>query len=270
MNDVHKSLLELLGSFQKICGENNLKYYASGGTLLGAVRHQGFIPWDDDIDLFMPRDDYEKLFKKVELDSRYKVEELDGIGHFVDTSIYISHGNEYWDKRYPNLSIDLFPLDGSPNIKPLRFIHITYCLMYFAIFKFKNIEYAIETESLKNRINRSKIEKWLIKNGKFFHKFVAWIDDEKFNKRFKELQMKYSFRDSDYVGVYCGRHRYKEFFHKRIIGTGKRVPFEDGWVMIFNMPENWLTKIYGDEYMKLPDEIRRERHGCLRIMPLEK
>ena len=243
-----------------------MKYYASGGTLLGAVRHQGFIPWDDDIDLFMPRDDYEKLFKKVELDSRYKVEELDGIGHFVDTSIYISHGNEYWDKRYPNLSIDLFPLDGSPNNKLLRNLHITHCLICFAIFKFKNIEFTMETEMLKNRTNRSRIERWMISHGDILFKLSSWINEEKFNQKFQKLQRKYDYEKSDYVGVYCGRHRYKEFFAKSDIGSGRMVPFEDGELRVPEKPKRWLTTVYGADYMKLPTVDKRESHGNLKIM----
>ena len=61
MTELQERLLEMLKWFHNFCEQNNLQYYAIGGTLLGAVRHQGFIPWDDDIDVGMPRKDYEKF-----------------------------------------------------------------------------------------------------------------------------------------------------------------------------------------------------------------
>ena len=63
MTEVQSKLLDMLVWFDRFCWENGLRYYALGGTLLGAVRHKGFVPWDDDIDLAMPREDYDKLHK---------------------------------------------------------------------------------------------------------------------------------------------------------------------------------------------------------------
>src|SRR5690554_3313505 len=63
LSEIQSKLLQMLKWFDGFCRENNLKYYAVGGTLLGAVRHQGFIPWDDDIDVAMPREDYRELEK---------------------------------------------------------------------------------------------------------------------------------------------------------------------------------------------------------------
>lgn len=73
-----KILLEMLAHFNQVCQENNIRYSLAYGTLLGAIRHQGFIPWDDDIDLFMLREDYEKLVQCWDRNGRYKFWEMMG------------------------------------------------------------------------------------------------------------------------------------------------------------------------------------------------
>ncbi len=116
--------LEMLNEFHKVCVENNLKYFLSDGTLLGAVRHNGFIPWDDDIDVVMLREDYEKFLKifndnfdtkKYTLQSKYS-EKLYPNGH---AQIRNNYTTQFTTQDYENLKlgkncgifIDIFPLD---------------------------------------------------------------------------------------------------------------------------------------------------------------
>lgn len=120
--ELFKIELQLLNEFKRVCKQNKLTYAACGGTLLGAVRHKGFIPWDDDIDLFMLRDDYEKLYK---LSHSFKK------GYFLQNTysddILRSHmqlrldnttcllRSDYKKKYHRGIFIDIFPLDYVPD-----------------------------------------------------------------------------------------------------------------------------------------------------------
>ena len=120
MNELQKCQLEILKEFIRICKDNNLQYYLVGGTCLGAVRHKGFIPWDDDIDVAMPRDDYDKFItlqdqmKKPYFIQTYKSDKnyiynfakvRDSSTTFVENFFACSQMNH-------GVWIDVFPLDG--------------------------------------------------------------------------------------------------------------------------------------------------------------
>ena len=115
--------LDILIAFNKFCQDNNLKYYLSGGTLLGAIRHKGFIPWDDDIDVCMPRPDYErlmKIFPNIYM-NKYKLKTISR-KNFICPFAKIIDINTRVDFKYlnnidKNLWLDIFPIDGLPKSK---------------------------------------------------------------------------------------------------------------------------------------------------------
>ena len=125
IDEVRKIQIERLQYLEKKCIENNLRYYLAYGTLLGAVRHKGYIPWDDDIDVVMPRADYEKFLNLMSKDthSYIKIVHLDNRKHFfgpyamlINTQTGMSHNavrQEYIDGL--GVYIDIFPLDGRPE-----------------------------------------------------------------------------------------------------------------------------------------------------------
>ena len=112
--EIKSSQLKILDYFVKVCEGNNLRYYLCGGTLLGAIRHKGFIPWDDDIDVFMPRPDYNALLK-LELQPpfqlRYfaKKNSLQPFIKIVDNSTMAKEKNSSLPTA---IWIDVFPIDG--------------------------------------------------------------------------------------------------------------------------------------------------------------
>ena len=120
MTEMQKRLFNMFKWFDSFCRDNNLIYYAVGGTLLGAVRHEGFIPWDDDIDVGMPRKDYELLTTKMgtEIQDHYILETV----HSMDKSYCYTFSKLYdtnttlvenvRSKLKRGIYIDVFPIDG--------------------------------------------------------------------------------------------------------------------------------------------------------------
>lgn len=149
IEELQKINLKTLEHVLKIIDKYNLKYYMLGGTMLGAIRHKGFIPWDDDIDIGLPRKDYEKFLEVAinELPDNYKVINFktDKDYHYYITrvqnintklvEIRFKHEN-----KYTHASIDIFPLDGFPNSKLRRDIHFFKILYRRAKMSLQNIK----------------------------------------------------------------------------------------------------------------------------------
>ena len=144
--------LMILKDFVEICDNNDIEYYLIFGTQIGAIRHQGFIPWDDDIDIMMFREDYEKFLKVMEenpnekytiFDPRYNEEYCFQFGRMSLNGTYWA---EYWDKQVSfklGIHIDLFVLDNLPDNKLKRWLFIQRCyvlarLYPISVLKFDN------------------------------------------------------------------------------------------------------------------------------------
>lgn len=137
LKDLQSIQLECLLEFDRICRENQIQYSLDGGSLLGAVRHKGFIPWDDDIDLIMLREDYERFFElcKTQLDTeRFFLQEHRTDPHYCvgyprirrNGTIYRRAGHEHM-KYHDGVFIDIFVLDNVPDNYILRRLHRFVC-----------------------------------------------------------------------------------------------------------------------------------------------
>ena len=125
-HEVQKIEYDILVTFDQFCEANHLTYMLAGGTLLGAIRHHGFIPWDDDIDVIMPRNDYDRLLQlpKTVIGNEQKKYEIwhwkNSGSHYpfikiVDPDTYVKTDYIRQKREIPHIWIDVFPLDGNPN-----------------------------------------------------------------------------------------------------------------------------------------------------------
>ena len=202
--------LSLLEKYIEICTKHNLRYYALGGTLLGAIRHKGFIPWDDDMDLGMPRKDYEKFLEicQNELPSNVILRiHDDNLGNtsIMDTSLQIEFGGVVCSPF-----IDVFPLDGYPSDGFHYFLHTNKIKYYRALSKISVIN------RLHNR-DRGFFENSIVKVSKILH-LDKLLNTEKINQKLQNTIKKYDFETSDLVGNVLGSYRERELAYKEVFG----------------------------------------------------
>lgn len=264
LRELQLAELDILKSILNIFEENNLKYFMLGGTFLGAVRHNGFIPWDDDIDIGMPRKDYEKF---IEI-SKEKLPNEFSLAYYKLDKDFLCYPIKIQDKRIKLLNIasknqkeeyawiDVFPLDGIPKNKFKKSIHKIELLIVRAIFKLSCFD---EIVSLRNIKSRPFIEKILIYVGLNFNIFKK-MDSNKLLDILDKLLKKYDYNNSEYVVNYMGAYKFKEMFHKSIYEETENYIFEDIELIGPKDYDTVLSQLYGD-YMKVPQNIDKNKHG---------
>lgn len=260
IDEMKQRLLSIAEYLDKLCEENGINLFMSGGTLLGAVRHKGFIPWDDDIDMYLSRPDYDRLieiFRQQGNNGKYKLlaHELDdkylyGFAKLIDTdTLLIEKGGDAGVEM--GLFLDIFPIDGlGDDIK-------------FAKKHMKKInKYIILNLSLLVKPWRKEVS--FAKNFAIacVRVLAKMYGANRLHKKLSEIVHSVPYETSKYVGEFID-----EIGDKRIML--KNEMYDDYVLMDFEniklkAPKNWdkwLTQFYGD-YMKLPPvEKRVLTHG---------
>ena len=249
--------LDLLVKLFEVCKKHNLRIWVSGGSLLGAVRHQGFIPWDDDSDVFLPREDHDKLLKLAEKEFKepyflqsyltdpkypYAYARLRNSKTTVDEHRYKEEAI-VWNN---GIFVDIFPLDGVDKINSL--LRIKSKLLKF---------YAQIIFNYPDRINYPRFR------SSFLHSFLNLPFVPFSNKKIIKCMHKLSagrkgFDESPNVGLILGSPLAleKEVFRKEDWSGTQWMPFENIMVPVPNGWDNVLRTNYGD-YMKFPPVEKR-------------
>ena len=267
-----KCILDIFRAVSKTCNEHNLTYMLAGGSCLGAVRHQGFIPWDDDLDLLMPRPDYEEFLSLISqgvLGPEYDYSYPDGIhdSPAMFLKIYkkgtrlVSFGDSAGD--YPQkVFIDVFPLDGMPSNPLFRWLkgHIADFIRLSANMV---LESGNKSEAEKRFISSNIQLKRVVKRRRmlgrilsiFSHcKWVFWFDRFVCNKDMSGM-----------IGIPTGRKLYNgEVFNHSVYLPVSYGQFETISVPLPNNTAQYLTNLYRN-YMEVPPEEKRERHFFFEI-----
>ena len=248
--EMQKSCLGILKAFDAFCRENNLTYYLAGGTMLGAIRHKGFIPWDDDVDLMMPRADYEKMMTIPFNHERYRFYSLKTDPEYTRPWVRIvdTHTEQfsqiYFKGDTAAVFIDIAPIDGLPASHAATKFHYARLRLLDALNKGAKRNFIEENERwafLKRFAQR-------LFGQKGARKFAIMID--------KNAQRK-SFEKSAWRGVSVVYHYgVREKLPAHAFDGTVYKDFEDMQAPLFVGYEIYLKNIYGD-YMQLPPEEKR-------------
>ncbi len=264
--------LEMYKLVADICRNNGIKFYALGGTLLGAVRHQGFIPWDDDIDIAIPRPDYDRFVEiaKKELPNylvpkTYLDEKGDRHPMFIciikdtRTKIQLNHANV---TENTSVWLDVFPLDAMPTNRVLRIIH-----KYRLLYERMKIQFSMYEENVhQHRANRPIHERALMR---FREKtgFGSNWDTYELMCHIERTLRQYDYEHEKWLVNMFGAYKFREMFPKSWFGEGIDLPFEDTIVPCAIEYDKVLTQMYGD-YMTLPPEEQRGQQHRMTVITL--
>lgn len=255
-------IVDVLREFIDICKQQNYTYYVCGGTAIGAVRHHGIIPWDDDIDVAMPRPDYDKFlaFAKDYHSDKYEI-----LTPYTtkDYPMYFAKFSNKQTSLIENadipslwgLYIDIFPIDGAADDKEqaakdqARFRH-----------EMNKLECISTHNSFSQYLSLlGSIKQW----GRFCRKTIGFFARQWYRgiilRRLEEICRRYDFATSRNVMVYSGSYGGREVLPKEWVSSKVEEPFETLTVDLYNGYDGYLRQLFGD-YMQFPPESERVSH----------
>ena len=264
-------ILDILRKLIALCEEHHITYYCCGGTAIGAVRHHGMIPWDDDIDVFMPRPDYDRFLEVCrqadlegyELHTPYNTDD-----YFMYFAKLCRKGTTILERRDTpcvfGLFVDIFPLDATAD----------------------DMQEALRLKrrftKLQNRLaiisSRSSFWRWLSLLGSvrewgcFVYKMRAFLGRKSYRRqllaRLDGIAKRYRYGTTGHVVVYAGIYGDKEVYPAEWVSAPVMFPFEGMQVALSGGYDAYLRHFFGD-YMQLPPVEKRQSHHCKEYFNLD-
>ena len=264
MTEKQKYLLKLFREVDEICREHNLRYVLAGGSLIGALRHEGFVPWDDDVDLYMPRSDWEKFIEicKTELppDREIQCSEVDrnytnSFPRYASTNTCAIHKSQIIGKDCGGEIIDILTLDPIPADDKEYEKYRTHMMIYSDLIN----------------ISVGYSDRWEIPASMYLKYLFSYIFLGKKRTLAKLEKIMFSYKEEE-----CDRYAMRWggcpfLFDKDMMFPVKEGIFEGKKAMIPNKCSDYLIWHYGDEWSYMPPHDKREGHVavCVDDLPYQ-
>lgn len=250
--EVKKIQIEILDVVAAFCEENNINYWLDCGTLLGAVRHKGYIPWDDDIDIGMLRPDYDRFAEHFnKSNDRYRFVDIDNtpdfyvaFGKIIDTNTVLYEPDKNGNKL--SVNIDLFVYDNAPDDDKLVKKMYDKRDRYIYMSLFSRGAQITEYDSAKKKFIKHAL-----------HLCLSGFSSPKYVKKTVDNSKRYANKNTKRVGNFTSDYRITS--DKKIFSSFINIEFEE---KMYKAPvgyKEWLTDMFGD-YMTLPPEGDRISH----------
>lgn len=264
MTEKQKYLLKLFREVDEICREHNLRYVLAGGSLIGALRHEGFVPWDDDVDLYMPRPDWEKFIEICETelppDREIQCSEVDrnytnSFPRYASTNTCAIHKSQIIGKDCGGEIIDIITLDPVPADDKEYEKYRTHMMIYSDLIN----------------ISVGYSDRWEIPASMYLKYLLSYIFLGKKRTLAKLEKIMFSYKEEE-----CDRYAMRWggcpfLFDKDMMFPVKEGDFEGQKAMIPNKCSDYLIWHYGDEWAYMPPHDKREGHVavCVDALPYQ-
>lgn len=260
LNELHRHSLDLLKDIDAFCRPRGIRYSLAFGTLLGAVRHKGFIPWDDDIDLVMPREDYIR-FRKEYVSDRFEFIDREstpecyiGFGRVVDTKETCLVGVQPWHSNKINSGtwVDIFPMDYVPDDHD-EYMSLYRCMNFLLRLSRKVRRFTAHGHPALPLSKRFKLFVRKIGHGTY-----KKLDPSEVALDYvRTLRLATSAKTSHLGSLSCADTP-SFYFESSVFDEYVDLPFEGGMFLAPAKYDLVLRTIFGDDYMQLPPEKDRK------------
>lgn len=258
LEKLHETQLEIAKEIKRVCEMNNTRYFLTFGSLLGAIRSDGFIPWDDDMDIGILREDYDlflEAFKQHGDTKRFFLETWDENGYpfpFAKVkkngTLYVGHAIKNAD-IHKGIFVDVFPYDKVPDNQSERAFLASRIALYQKLLKFKLKYLPINPNSKMQHIVAHAVRM-----------IGVFIPKRYLQKKIETIEMKYVDTDDRYVACVVSPYKLRDAVPVSCYDEFEMHKFENEFFQIPKGYDEILRSIYGN-YMKLPpEEERHPRH----------